>query len=153
MLAPDRRGCSPRRRPIRTGPGGTFHFEQLDPDDKLSLRARSGDATTNGAVVVRPKEVKGKLTLTVDPEYTVRIRGLATDSTGKRIAGAKVTLWWHRPYATREGRKTKGIGSAASWSHPSPARTAGSSSGASGRAWTTISSSRPGVTTRPRHRK
>ena len=107
ILAHDRRGAR-HDEPIRTGSGGTFHFEQLDPDDDLSLWARSGDATTNGAVVVRPKEVKGKLTLTVDPEYTVRIRGLATDSTGKRVAGAKVTLRWVRPYATRKGERPRG---------------------------------------------
>ena len=107
ILARDRRGAR-RDEPIRTGSGGTFHFEQLDPEDNLSLWSRFGDATTNGAVVVRPKEVKGKLTLTVDPEYTVRIRGLATDSTGKRVAGAKVTLRWVRPYATRKGKKPGG---------------------------------------------
>ncbi len=82
LLAPDR----PRVRypePLRTGPDGAFHFDQVDPDDKVSLWARAGDATTNGSVVVRPRELKGKVTLTIDPKYTVRIRGLVTDGRGK----------------------------------------------------------------------
>ena len=128
---------SPRREePIRTGPDGTFHLDQLDPDDKLSLWARAGDATTDGTIVVRPSEVKGKLTLTVDPKYAVRIRGLVTDSSGQRIAGAKVTLWWNRPYATEKSRDDGHVGSVACWRRTRPARTAGSSSGASGRSVT-----------------
>ncbi len=93
-----------RDEPIRTGPGGTFHFDWLDPDDTLPLWARSGDATTNGTVVVKPKDVKGKVTLTVDPKYAVRIRGLATDASGKRVAGAQVTLWWNRPMSSEKAQ-------------------------------------------------
>ncbi len=112
LLAADRPGASRRREPIRTGPDGAFHFDQLDPDDKLSLWARAGDATTDGTVVVRPVEVKGQLTLAVDPKHAVRIRGLATDSNGRRIAGARVTLWWDRPYASEKNqRKGMSVGS------------------------------------------
>ncbi len=68
LLAADRPGASRRRDPIRTGPDGAFHFDELDPDDKLSLWARAGDATTDGTVVVRPGEAKGPLTLAVEPE-------------------------------------------------------------------------------------
>ena len=92
-----------RQEPIRTGDGGAFHFDQLDPQEPLSLWARSGDATTDGAVVVRPSEVKGKLSITIDPKFAVRIRGMATDANGKRIASAKATLRWVRPYATGKG--------------------------------------------------
>ncbi len=56
-------------------------------------------------LVARPRE--GKVTLTVDPKYTVRLRGLVTDSSGQRIAGAKVSLWWTRWYPRgKEGRPT-----------------------------------------------
>jgi RNA polymerase sigma factor (sigma-70 family) len=91
-----------RDEPVRTGPGGTFHFEQLDPDDTIPLWARAGDATTNGTVVVRPKDIKDKVTLTVDPNYTVRIRGLVTDASSKRVAGAKATLRWNRPMSSEK---------------------------------------------------
>jgi RNA polymerase sigma factor (sigma-70 family) len=98
--------------PLRTGTDGAFHFDQVDPDDKLSLWARAGDATTNGPVVVLPRELKGKVTLTIDPKSTVRIRGLVTDGRGKRIPAAKVKLWWTRIYAGEKGvRRTSGVGS------------------------------------------
>ena len=111
VVVPDPPGDFSHDLPTRTGPGGAFHLEKLDPDDDISLRARSGDATTNGAVMIRPKDVKGKLTLTIDPEYTVRIRGLATDLTGKRIAGATSTLRWHRSYVSKKPDQGSEIGS------------------------------------------
>jgi hypothetical protein len=98
LLEMDRRGNGLRGEPISTGPDGTFHLDQLAPDDLLSLWARAGDATSDGAVVVRPKQVKDKVTLTVDPRYTVRLRGLATDNAGQRIVGASVMLRWGRTY-------------------------------------------------------
>jgi hypothetical protein len=55
--------------------------------------------------VVRPRELKGKVNLTVDPRNAVRIRGLAVDSAGRRIAGAKVTLWWTRWEPVEKGRR------------------------------------------------
>ena len=45
----------PCEEPIRTGADGTFHLDQLDPDDKVGLWARAGDATTNGTIVARPE--------------------------------------------------------------------------------------------------
>jgi hypothetical protein len=82
--------------PMRTGADGTFRLEQLDPNDNVGFWARAGDATTNSTVVARA--MQGKVTLTVDPKYAVRLRGLVTDSGGKRIAGAKVSLWWTHWY-------------------------------------------------------
>ncbi len=80
-----------------TGPGGTFHLSQIDPDVPLSLWARNMVATTDGPVTVRPIELAGKLTLTIDPKFTCQIRGVATDANGNRIPGANVKLWWGRP--------------------------------------------------------
>jgi hypothetical protein len=74
FLMADRPGARWGREPLRTGADGTFHLEQLNPDDKPRLWARAGNATTNGSVVARPSE--GKVTLTVDPKYTVRLHGL-----------------------------------------------------------------------------
>ncbi len=99
-----------RKEPIRTGPGGTFHVDRLDPDDNLSLWARAGNATTNGAIVVRPKEVKGQVTLTVNPKYTVRDprpgdRSHRQASRGRQGHAAVGSALRHT-----EGRKAKGIG-------------------------------------------
>ena len=91
--------------PLRTGPDGTFHLDRLEADQLVALWARRGDATTSEPVVVRPRELKGKVTLTVDPKNAVRIRGLAVDSGGRRVAGAEVTLWWTRWDPVEKGRQ------------------------------------------------
>jgi hypothetical protein len=83
-----------------TGPDGTFHFDQIDPDDTLPLWARTRDASTDGVVVIRPGELKEKLTLKVDPAFAVRIRGRVTDRSGKRLAGARAVVWWNRRYVS-----------------------------------------------------
>ena len=111
VVAPDPPRVRSHDVPARTGPGGAFHLEQLDPGDPVSLRARTDGATTDGAVVITPKQVKGKLTLTIDSAHTFRIRGLVTDQMGKRIAGAKVTLWWTRSYVSKKSHQGGGVGS------------------------------------------
>ena len=111
--APDPRGFPSGGAWTRTGPGGTFHLEQLDPDDTLPLRARTREATTDGTIVVTPKQVAGKLTLTIEPKFAFRIRGLVTDHSGKRIAGARVQLQWTRNYVTAKPEaRSHGIGGA-----------------------------------------
>jgi RNA polymerase sigma factor (sigma-70 family) len=102
LLAPERTRVR-YPEPLRAGPDGAFRFDQVDPEAKLALWARAGDATTNGSVVVRPRELKGKVSLAVDSRYTVRIRGLVTDGRGRRVSGAKVTLWWHQTYRGGQG--------------------------------------------------
>ena len=113
VVVPDPPGARSHDLPILTGPGGTFHIDQLDADDPVSLRARADGATTNGAVVVEPKEFmdKHKLTLTIDLAHTCQIRGLVTDLTGKRVAGAKMMLRWHRSYVTNKPNRASGVGS------------------------------------------
>ena len=85
-----------------TGPGGAFHFDQLDADETVSLWARSKFATTDGAVSVTPGGIQGKLTLTIDPSFACAIRGMATDTAGGRIEGARVRLWWGRGDEARQ---------------------------------------------------
>jgi RNA polymerase sigma factor (sigma-70 family) len=111
LLVPDA-GRPVRAGFVETGPDGAFHFDQVDPDDKLALWAGAGDATTHGAVVVRPSDVKGKVRVTIDPSQTVRIRGQVTDARGQRIAGATLMLRWLRPYASEKGEaKGRELGS------------------------------------------
>ena len=63
--------------------------------------------------MITPRTFKGKLTLTIDPKFAFRIRGLVTDRSGKRIAGAMVQLQWHRGYVTaKPDARGKGIGGA-----------------------------------------
>ncbi len=108
---PNSRGFDSGRAATRTGPGGAFHLDQLDPDDTLPLRARTKEATTDGTIVVRPGAVKGKVTLAIDPKFAFRVRGTVTDRGGKRIAGAAVQLWWHRSFVSaRPDAMGKSIG-------------------------------------------
>ncbi len=110
---PDPRGHGWGGTRTRTGPGGTFHLEQLDPDDTLPLRARTREATTDGTIVITPRTVEGKLKLTIDPKFAFRIRGLVTDRSGKRIAGARAQLQWTRNYVTAHPEaRSIGIGGA-----------------------------------------
>jgi RNA polymerase sigma factor (sigma-70 family) len=97
FLSPNREGGGSGGQAVSTGREGTFHLDEIDPDGPVSLWARAGDATTDGTITVRPDQVKGKVTLTVDPKHAFSIRGLATDANGKRIAGASVMLGWLRP--------------------------------------------------------
>ena len=108
FLTADRAGGGSVREPLKTGPDGTFHLDQLGPDPLVALWARAGDATTGDPVVVRPREVTGKIALAVDLKNAVRIRGLAVDSGGRRVANARVTLWWSRWDPVEKGKEPTG---------------------------------------------
>jgi hypothetical protein len=111
MPAP--RGLGMGERATTTGPDGTFHFDQIDPDDSLPLRARTREATTDGAIVIRPGALKGRLRLTIDPKFAFRIRGRVTDKSGRRLEGTKAVLWWQRSYVSGKLQLAgMGIGSA-----------------------------------------
>ncbi len=103
LLEVDRAGARRKDDRLQTDSGGAFHLDLLDPEEDLALWARTKLATSKGAVVVRPRNVPGKLTITIDPSFACQIRGMATDSAGKRVAGAKVRLWWGRAYAFEVG--------------------------------------------------
>ena len=103
VLESDRAGPRRPNDRAKTGPGGLFRFDQLDPEETLSLWARTKTATTDGALRVRPGDVLRKLTLTIDPSFACQIRGIATDASGKRLAGAQIKLWWGRPYSAEPG--------------------------------------------------
>jgi hypothetical protein len=109
LLNVEKRGTPGRSEMIRTGVEGTFHLDPFHPDDWLSLWARAGDMTTDGVVVLRPQDLKGRLTFKIDPKSAVRIRGLAIDGAGKPVAGARVTLRWNRQYP---GENDAGMGGA-----------------------------------------
>ncbi len=96
----------PRRQEeiIRTGAGGRFHFDQLDPDAMISLWARSKIATTNGAMLSRPGNRPGRLTLTIDPRFAAQIRGMAVDETGKRVRGPTSSYGGRGPTPVRAGK-------------------------------------------------
>src|SRR5262249_15586230 len=83
---------------IKTGGDGTFRLVRLSPNDLLALHARAGGATTNGAIVLRAKDQKGKLALTVDPKFTFRLRGTVADGGGRPIAESRVRLYWRRKH-------------------------------------------------------
>ena len=100
--------------PVITQPDGSFHLEQLDPDDRVPVRARTSDAATDGAIVIRTKEQKekGKLTVTIDPKFAFRVKGRVVDQRGKPVANVSATLWWSRRLVSEKMMKGTGYGSA-----------------------------------------
>ena len=98
--------------PIKTRPDGTFRIPQLDPNGQFAIRVRA-DATAqspNGAVVVRMKEQKGRLTITVDPRFAFRMHGTVAERAGKPIAGAEVRLNWMRQMPSDDPRRSGSMG-------------------------------------------
>ncbi len=100
--------------PVISQPDGSFRLEQLDPDDRVPVRARTRDAATDGAIVIRTKEQKekGRLTITLDPKFAFRVKGRAVDQRGKPIANVAATLWWSRQLVSEKVMKGMGYGSA-----------------------------------------
>jgi protocatechuate 3,4-dioxygenase beta subunit len=96
---------------LKSGPDGTFRLEQLPPGS-IAIRARVQEqgATSRGAIVVRPQEVKGTLKITVDPKLAFRMRGNVTDRLGKPVPGAQVTLQWMRQVPSDDPRSSGSIG-------------------------------------------
>lgn len=110
FLEADRPGMRWRSKPITVKPDGTFHIDQLDPDDVVSLWARSGDATTERTVVVKPGEIQGKLSLIIDRAFAAQIRGTVVGGNGQGVEGANLTLSCLRPYAATSPKKGMAVG-------------------------------------------
>ncbi len=103
MIESSRGGPRRQNERVKTGAGGRFHFDELDPDDTLSLWARTNIASTAESVNVRPGEARGGIRLTIDPGVSCDVRGMLVDTAGNRIKGATVLLWWGRLYNTGDG--------------------------------------------------
>ena len=101
------------RPPPVTGADGSFRLDQLDPTDRIPVRARTADATTDGAVVIRPAELNpaGKLTVTVSTQFAARLAGRVVDQRGKPVANAPVSVWWNRRLVSEKAMKGTGLGS------------------------------------------
>ena len=106
-------GASDEKAVTITGPDGSFHLDQLDPDDKVPIRARTKDAATNGAIIVQTKEqkTKGKLTVSIDPQFAFRVKGRVVDQRGKPVAGVPATISWSRMLVSEKMMQHMGIGS------------------------------------------
>ena len=114
LVVPDVQGSFRSEAPETTHPDGSFRLEHLDPDDRIPVRARSQNATTDGAILIRTKDQtqKGKLSVTVDPKYAFRVRGRVVDQRGKPVAGAPAMLWWNRLLVSEKAMLGTGIGNA-----------------------------------------
>jgi len=114
LVVPDVKGFFEDAPMVITLPDGSFRLEQVDPDDRVPVRARTRDAATEGAIVIQTKEQKekGKLTVTIDPKFAFRVKGRAVDQRGKPIANISATLWWSRQLVSEKTMKGMGYGSA-----------------------------------------
>ncbi|MFO0890256.1 MAG: carboxypeptidase-like regulatory domain-containing protein [Isosphaeraceae bacterium] len=113
LTKPDFGDFMGNERPQQAGPDGSFRLEQLDPTDKIPVRVRSADATSDGAVVIRPSDLNppGKLTVTISPKSAARLTGRVVDQRGKPVEGAPVALWWNRLLVSEKAMKGMGLGS------------------------------------------
>jgi hypothetical protein len=78
------------------GTDGAFRIDGLVPDAAVSILARTSEVATDGGVLVRPAEQKGRVTLVLEPSRLFRIGGTVKDRSGKPVAGARVSLFWRR---------------------------------------------------------
>lgn len=74
----------------------TDTFRGPAKDTEARLRARSGDAVTDKPLVV-DGDLSKPVTLRISKSYALALAGRVTDTSGKPIAEAKVTIW-HRPW-------------------------------------------------------
>ena len=97
----------------RVGRTGSFAFRKFHPMDCIAIRGRSevSGAVTNGAILVKMREQKGPLTITIDPKFAYRIRGTVADRAGKPIEGAEVMLQWTRKMPSDDPRRSGSMGS------------------------------------------
>jgi hypothetical protein len=71
---------------------GRFSLDRVDPENLLSLWARTDAATTDGATVIDPAEQKGPVRLEVSRQEAFRICGTVVDGAGRPIRNARVSL-------------------------------------------------------------
>lgn len=113
LVVPGFRGFMGDDRLVFAGTDGSFWLEQLDPTDKVPVRARTADATTDGAIVIRPSELNppGKLTVTVGPQFAARLTGRVVDQRGKPVTNAPISVLWNRSLVSEKAMKGMGLGS------------------------------------------
>ena len=97
--------------PSRTDGNGRFVLNQLDPELKFSLRARTPDAVTDGVATIALSELKGPAKITVSKKHLFRVRGKVVDDAGQPLPEATVSLEWsHEVLNDRAARMARGRG-------------------------------------------
>ncbi len=102
FLMPDLQGKSD----VVSDREGQFVLDKIDPTDNVAIRARAGDAVTDGAVVVVPADLKEPVKLTVSPAHAFRLKGRVVGPDGQPVRDANVGVVWHRNYVSRKSRMT-----------------------------------------------
>ena len=100
VLEPDRPDRRSVREPTLANNRGEFRLENVDPIDTLPIRAAAEDTVTDGALVVVPKEINGRLRLVTSPNNAFRIRGRVVGRGGQPVKDGNVVLAWQRKYVS-----------------------------------------------------
>jgi hypothetical protein len=74
---------------------GRFVLKTLAAGDVTALRARSGQAVTDGAVPLDTAQQKGPVKLFLSEKWACRVQGRVVDGTGKPVAGASLRVIWY----------------------------------------------------------
>ena len=85
---------------------GEFVVSQLNGDDSIPFRTRTRTAVTDGAVIITPNELEGKLKLVVSEKNAFRLRGRVMDASGGPVSDALVSIQWHVRFTSRFSRLT-----------------------------------------------
>jgi protocatechuate 3,4-dioxygenase beta subunit len=100
---------------LKVGSDGSFHLDQLPAAGSIAIRAlaREEGAASNGAIVLRMQDQKGKLTIAVDPKFAFRMRGTIADRSGKPVPDAQVRVQWLQKLPSDDSRQSGSMGRSA----------------------------------------
>lgn len=73
---------------------GRFTMPQLDEEERYAIYARTADRACQAPVLVTPGQQREPLKLVVSPAAATRVKGRATDTSGKPVAGAEALVYW-----------------------------------------------------------
>lgn len=91
----NRHGAPPQQKADESG---AFVLDDVDPSDTLPVRARSKTAVTDGAVLLRPEQLREPVRLEVRDANACRLTGQVVDELGQPIKRAVVSLNANRGY-------------------------------------------------------
>lgn len=101
----------PRHGAKQAGPDGRFSLVQIDPNDSVTLFARTRTAASDLTTTVIPGQQKEPVRIVVSEKNSVRIRGVVEDENGP-AAGQAVSIRAEYSFSTSERGIRLGLGSA-----------------------------------------
>ncbi|HVX63127.1 MAG TPA: M56 family metallopeptidase, partial [Pirellulales bacterium] len=80
---------------------GAFELTDIDPQDNLPIRARSGSAVSDGVVLIEPEQLDESIRMQVRESNACRLTGRVVDEMGRELADVTVHVSGNRGYQSR----------------------------------------------------